>query len=311
VVTSNIGYLTHVYSYYPYGSVRLDEGTGTFTQPNQYIGQDRDTEADLSYLNARYYRGVRGQFLSQDPVFWSTNQNLANPQSLNSYSYAENNPVNKKDPSGLAPTVKGSLKETQKALIKVLKSYISLLESARSNPGGTAKSLARSAGSTAKNVVFNPGGMAYDGAVSARNSFNTFRNGSDAVQDQMIGNGVAGLAGLFLPKGVKRIPDDAIVVRGGGPSNFASDRFKIGESRTPGVIGWSAQCAPGACAQTLANNLPNTTVAQTTASTIRAAGGDVIKTNGPGEHVTVTGLDGNASSNLSWDFFTNNNPWQK
>lgn len=51
-------------------------------------------------MNARYYDGKRGQFLSQDPVFWSTKQNLANPQSFNSYSYAENNPVNLKDPDG-------------------------------------------------------------------------------------------------------------------------------------------------------------------------------------------------------------------
>jgi hypothetical protein len=38
--------------------------------------------------------------LSQDPEFWSGRQNLANPQSLNSYSYAYNNPVVLKDPSG-------------------------------------------------------------------------------------------------------------------------------------------------------------------------------------------------------------------
>jgi hypothetical protein len=32
-------------------------------------------------------------------VFWG-NQNLADPQSLNSYSYGNNNPINKKDPNG-------------------------------------------------------------------------------------------------------------------------------------------------------------------------------------------------------------------
>jgi len=38
--------------------------------------------------------------MSQDPVFWSNKQNLQDPQSLNSYSYAENNPITNKDPSG-------------------------------------------------------------------------------------------------------------------------------------------------------------------------------------------------------------------
>jgi RHS repeat-associated protein len=51
-------------------------------------------------LNARYYDSTRGQFLSQDPIFLSSSQNLADPQSLNSYSYSEGNPIVKSDPSG-------------------------------------------------------------------------------------------------------------------------------------------------------------------------------------------------------------------
>jgi RHS repeat-associated protein len=56
----------------------------------------------LSYLNARYYDSGRGQFLSEDPVFLGEpkQQDLANPQNLDSYSYAVDNPIVKKDPSG-------------------------------------------------------------------------------------------------------------------------------------------------------------------------------------------------------------------
>ncbi len=67
----------------------------------------------MSYLNARYYDGVRGQFLGQDPAFLDIGSadfkqkyerplqvHLRNPQSLNSYSYGLNNPVINKDPEG-------------------------------------------------------------------------------------------------------------------------------------------------------------------------------------------------------------------
>src|SRR6266702_2026411 len=55
-------------------------------------------------LNARYYNPTQGQFISQDPVFWGDpkQQNLQDPQSINTYSYSADNPITKKDPSGRA-----------------------------------------------------------------------------------------------------------------------------------------------------------------------------------------------------------------
>ena len=47
-----------------------------------------------AFLNARYYDSGRGQFLSEDPVFWEVGQTqdgksvLTNPQAMNSYGYA-------------------------------------------------------------------------------------------------------------------------------------------------------------------------------------------------------------------------------
>src|SRR5216683_1983345 len=63
-----------------------------------YIGQFSDASG-LSYLNARYYNGAQGQFTSEDPVFWGQ-QNLGDPQSLNTYSYSEDNPIVQSDPQG-------------------------------------------------------------------------------------------------------------------------------------------------------------------------------------------------------------------
>ena len=73
------------------------------------------TSVVRAFLNARYYNSAQGQFLSEDPVFLalgssgqvqqltqkSQSQFLSNPQSLNSYSYAQDNPITSTDPSGL------------------------------------------------------------------------------------------------------------------------------------------------------------------------------------------------------------------
>lgn len=102
VVTTASSTVTQLSDYYPYGAGRLDQTSGSFAEQRKYIGEQYDPTSGLSYLNARYYDGNRGQFLSQDPVFWETKQNLENPQSLNSYAYANGNPITNKDPDGRA-----------------------------------------------------------------------------------------------------------------------------------------------------------------------------------------------------------------
>jgi RHS repeat-associated protein len=91
-----------VLDYYPYGSTRVDQTTNSFRENKQFIAQYSDPETNLSYLQARYYDGSKGQFLSEDPVFLGDpkQQVLTNPQSLNSYSYANDNPITNKDPDG-------------------------------------------------------------------------------------------------------------------------------------------------------------------------------------------------------------------
>jgi len=90
--------------YYPYGSQR--QNTGTLNDRKGYIGVDLDSDTGLNQFEARYYKSNVGRFISQDPVFWEVGQTsdgkaaLSNPQTLNSYSYAGNNPIVNKDPSG-------------------------------------------------------------------------------------------------------------------------------------------------------------------------------------------------------------------
>jgi RHS repeat-associated protein len=101
VLTNASGTVVQTLDYYPYGATRISTNTGGADSARKYIGQFAD-QSNLDYLNARYYDGARGQFTSEDPVFWGDpkQQNLIDPQSLNTYSYSVDNPITKKDPSG-------------------------------------------------------------------------------------------------------------------------------------------------------------------------------------------------------------------
>lgn len=60
-------------------------------------GKERDSDTNLDYFGARYFSGAQGRFTSADPV----GGDLANPQSLNRYTYVLNNPLRFTDPTGL------------------------------------------------------------------------------------------------------------------------------------------------------------------------------------------------------------------
>src|SRR5207247_2304839 len=78
----------------PFGA---DRGPATQLPGDRgFLGKVEDSSTGLDYLGARYYDPSIGRFLSPDPL-----ADLANPQSLNPYSYALNNPVTHADPSGL------------------------------------------------------------------------------------------------------------------------------------------------------------------------------------------------------------------
>src|SRR6516164_8343178 len=65
-VTDQNGNLVQLIDYYPYGATRIATSTYPTNEKRQYIGQFSDAQTNLNYLNARYYEGQRGQFLSQD-----------------------------------------------------------------------------------------------------------------------------------------------------------------------------------------------------------------------------------------------------
>ncbi len=82
--------------YYPYGTERPG-GTGSLPTGYRFTGQRQDASIGGLYLmGARWYDPRLGRFLSADSLV----PEPANPQSLNRYSYAANNPLKFTDPTG-------------------------------------------------------------------------------------------------------------------------------------------------------------------------------------------------------------------
>jgi RHS repeat-associated protein len=63
-------------------------------------GKERDQESGNDYFGARYYASSMGRFMSPDPSGLDY-ADFSNPQTLNLYAYAVNNPLRYIDPTGL------------------------------------------------------------------------------------------------------------------------------------------------------------------------------------------------------------------
>ncbi|SDI16017.1 RHS repeat-associated core domain-containing protein [Sinosporangium album] len=82
--------------YLPFGKRRGGDDL-PFTDRG-FLGKIEDDSIGLSYLSARYYDPSIGKFISTDPLL-----PLDEPQWMNPYGYAGNNPIGLSDPGGLAP----------------------------------------------------------------------------------------------------------------------------------------------------------------------------------------------------------------
>ncbi len=80
--------------YYPYGASRWN--VGTLPTDFTFTGQREDDSTGLMFYRARYYHAVLGRLISADTIVPSP----GNPQSLNRYAYALNNPLKYTDPTG-------------------------------------------------------------------------------------------------------------------------------------------------------------------------------------------------------------------
>lgn len=84
----------------PFGSEMTHTNSCTWAPHYKFTGYERDTETGLDYAFNRYYNPRLGRFMSPDPS-GATSANYANPQTMNRYAYALNNPMSNIDPTGL------------------------------------------------------------------------------------------------------------------------------------------------------------------------------------------------------------------
>ena len=85
---------TDTYDFDAFGNLINKSGT----MPNDYLyaGEQFDANVGFYYLRARYYDPATGRFISQDAF----GGNPFEPLTLHKYTYAHNNPINGRDPSG-------------------------------------------------------------------------------------------------------------------------------------------------------------------------------------------------------------------
>ena len=91
------GWPVATYTFYPFG-----QDAAPSADPNHYkfAELERDSDTGLDHAMFRQYSSTMGRFMSPDPsgLYFA---DPTNPQSLNLYSYALNNPLKNTDPTGL------------------------------------------------------------------------------------------------------------------------------------------------------------------------------------------------------------------
>jgi len=172
IQTSALGQLELTCQSLPYGNGENCTATALSTAEDpteqHFTGKERDAESGNDYFEARYYNSAAGRFLSPDcsakeePVPYAK---LDDPQTLNLYAYARNNPMTSVDADGHWPSlseavqfvggaIQGAASSVAFGLVgspKLSDSNASLLgqEAGSSVMGGIGASMAISSGPTA------------------------------------------------------------------------------------------------------------------------------------------------------------------
>lgn len=161
-----------------------------------YTSHEFDDVTGLNYAHARYLSAPMHSFMSVDPMLYSLPQSyLLDPQQMNSYAYARNNPVIYNDPTGEITLqsaigfVTGAVTNFVKSGNQLLGSYVSYF----SNPISFISQTYQSTQS-AVNKVISAGitSSIKTGVSSAQSSLSSAYNTATFSQGYSAGTGPAG-----------------------------------------------------------------------------------------------------------------------
>jgi RHS repeat-associated protein len=94
-LTDAAGTVSASYTYDAFGNVV--DSTNPTASRYRFAGEALDPQTNLVYLRARYYDARTGRFITRDPFDGVPSA----PATLHRYVYAQGDPINRRDPSGL------------------------------------------------------------------------------------------------------------------------------------------------------------------------------------------------------------------
>jgi RHS repeat-associated protein len=169
-----------------YGTRTADQGYAASAQQDgqrkQFGSQEHDGETGLDFMQARYYSSLQGRFTSVDPIN-ITALRMLDPQRLNLYSFARNNPLSYTDPTGMDP-------ESEEERRKKIQEEIEAAK--KKNPGLPVPTVAQV--ETGISVIWGLNGYNYEPADDAMTGplaaayVTAYQNGYQALEDGKIGS---------------------------------------------------------------------------------------------------------------------------
>ena len=210
--------------------------TGGDPSPLHFTGKQRDSESNLDFFGARYLSSQQGRFMTPD---WAAvpiavpYAHFGDPQSLNSYAYASNNPSSRDDPDGhcggepnagtcnnvtvkAEPTEQPSIKKNQ---------------TVPKADGGTAK-VTSVEGTVTFTVSIN--GRPSEGVkVTEQNEVTTTRNGKDVASQTANGKQTTNSQGQVTDRvGTSLLTDGSKASNDSNKSDFTKNTWTVTDKQT-------------------------------------------------------------------------------
>ena len=213
----------------PFGGSR---GSGPIWPTSKtFVGGTNEPDGFV-HLGARLYDPSSGRFISDDPL-----TDIADPQSLNGYSYANNGPIASSDPSGLEHDSEGCDPTSHSCGTTQDKPHLPALP----KPGGAACALPGHCGngSKPKYPVAKPTCTTLTPEYchsSGRNNTNPYELGEEWLFLDTVMYAVVRHCGVFQRRRcIYRDDSEAWLSRGGTPRNTGSncERPDLRRSRLP------------------------------------------------------------------------------